>query len=358
VAGRAAQVVLVGAGALGTAGSATALTGPVLTTENAVAYFALRDLALATGDTSYASTAVGIRDSLLRNHWSTATRRFARGIGDGTGSLRATVYGGLFLLAVGERGKARDVVRHLRHYRLKGAQIDAFHVDGPADLIGYRPYGDGYLVEQGTPPNGPQVIDQAGSWAAALLKARYGEPIGEDVRSLARWRFNHDDSSYLFGSQWLNYSTDSSPGDSTTLRARPYLGSAAWAYLLARGAQDLLTPDPLPVPAPTGLVFAARYDYAARRMVLTGTWGRDFTVPCAAYEAVLEQSTNSGVSWSQTLPTSRNSIERARSGSGYRFVWTLRMPSNLGTRYRMRLRLRNARFGAWVTSGQVSPPTI
>jgi hypothetical protein len=355
---RLATAALAGVGSLVVGAGSAAFTGPANSPENFVGYFALRDLGLATGDTTYTAAAAALKTSLLRDHWVTEAPRATRGVGDTAGSLHAQVLAGLFLLAVGERGRARDVVRHLRHYRVKDAEVDAFHVEGPDRLIGYRPVGDAYLSPSQS-GDGPEVIDQAGSWLAVLFKYRFGEPVGDDVRSLQKWRYNDDDSSYLYGAQWLNYSTDSEVGDAVAVRARPYLGSAAWAYLLSTGAQDLLAPDPLPAPDPSGLTLASRYDYQARRVVLTGGFSRNSAVACAAYEASLEFSINNGSTWANVSgSTQRDSIERARSGAGYKLEWRFRMPSNTATRYRMKLRLRNASFGSWVTSSAVTLPSI
>lgn len=341
-------------GALVIAGGLDTLTGPVTTAENVVGYFALRDLGLLTGDASYTQAADAIKASLRVNHWADRTQRFARGIGDESGSLMATALGGLFLTATGEHQRARAQIRHLRHYRVKNRSINGFHVDGPSGLQGYKPLGDGSLTTVGSTagPAGPLVIDQAGSWLALLFASRFGEPIGEDIRSLARWRYNDDNSSFLYGAQWLRYSADSS-----ALRARPYLGSAAWAYLLSQGAVGLLGPDPVALPVVISASLASSYDYGLRRLVLTAAWTRN-TAPCAAYELVLESTTNNGSTWSQAQNTVRDSIERARVGNGYRYVWKLRMPANSATRYRVRVRLRNARFGSWVTSSTVVLPSV
>lgn len=342
------------------------LTGPgqtaANTADNALTYFALRDLAVATGTTGYATAAQLVRTSLLANHWVAATQRFGQGAGDDKEALEADVYGGLFLNAIGDRVKARATIRHLRRFRVKNASVSAPHYAGPSALIGYKPF-----AELGSSPyvSPPAIIDQATSWLAVLFKMRYGEPVGDDVASLLRWQatsITGPNSSGLYGAQFLSYSASAS-GAPWGIRTRPNVGAAAWGFLMTRSARSLLAVDPLPAPVPTGLVVTATYDASAFRVVFRYAWAADPLVPVAAFEAVPEFSINAGSSWS---PVSSNTItgsvepirDAAVGTNGFSSTWSVPVPSNNSTVYRVRLRLRNATFGPWITSGQVSLPAI
>lgn len=330
------------------------------TRDLAGAYFAFRDLAAATGSASYASVA-NVAKTLMLSRWL-PTGRFPDTDVTDAESLWADLMGGLFLLAIGDRAKARQVVRQLRRYRVKNISLGAPHYSGPSGLIGYRPY-----AELGNTPNPspPVVIDQAGSWVAALFKARYGEPIGDDVVSLQRWQataITGPNASGLYGAQFLSYS-----GNATAapygLRARPSLHTAAWAYLSTKGGRGLLRTDPLPLPAPTGLVLTASYDPGSGRVLFRYSWTVDPALVVTAFEASPEASVNAGQTWSLVGPaTLSGPIEPQRDAlmgnNGFSGSWSVPVPDNRATIYRIRLRLRNALFGSWIASSSVPLPTL
>jgi hypothetical protein len=333
-----------------------------LTADNALAYTVLRDLATATGTTSYLTAANKIRDSLLANHWITATQRFGRGIADDREDLAADTYGGLFLLAIGDRVRARATIRHLKRFRVKNGQISAPHYSGTTGLIGYKPY-----AELGSTPyvNPPAVIDQPGSWLAVLFKMRFGEPVGDDVLALMRWQATviyGPNAGGLYGAQFLHYTTTVTSGG-YSLYARPNLHAAAWAYILTRGGRSLMGLDPLPAPSPTGLALAATFDRNAYRIVFRYAWTLSSNLKASAFEAVPEVSVNGGTTWapasSGTISgTLENSRDAAVGTNGFSASWSVPVPSNTSSIYRVRLRLRNAAFGPWTTSPTVSLPAI
>lgn len=335
-------------------------TGLMSTADNAVAYFALRDLGRVTGTSSYTTAANAIKASLLANHWTTnPIPRWKRSATDDAEELVADVFGGLFLVAIGRWDRAHDTVRHLRRLRVTGATIATGHYTNTAKVLGYKPYGElgvnAYI-------NPPAVIDQAHTWAALLFKARYGEPIGQEVESLMKWhgsKIINDPHGVLDHPQWMAY--NQTVEGAYHLRARPYVGAAAWAGLLANGSFDLLMSDRVPAPVPTNLTLTRFYDYDAKRVHFDFTWTQDPTVPAARFEAQPQYSTD-GTIWTN-LSSSKIAHQLPdyvdpTHLNGYKAYWTVKMPSNRSTTYRVQLRVRNTAYGSWVTSGVVNLPTI
>jgi hypothetical protein len=328
----------------------------------AALYFALRDLGQQTGVSSYATAAQTARSELLSAYWLTAGQRWRESTASDAESLWATALGGLFALAVGDRDKARASIQHLRRFRVKGATISAPHYSGASGLIGYKPYADlGSLTPHLNPP---AVIDQAGTWAAILFKMRYGEPIGDDVAALYRWQqtqISSDPAHALYAAQFLSYSANAT-SNGYALRARPHLAAAGWGHLLSKGGRALFTPDPRPTPTPLDIGLTISYDRAAGRYLLRYSWRQDLLIPAAGYEAVVERSVDAGSSWSAASSTQQGStLSAADPGSGadwFAAAWSTAAPDNPSAEFRVRIRLRNASFGAWVTGPSVGlPPT-
>jgi hypothetical protein len=331
------------------------------TRTRAATYFAYRDLAAVTGTTSYATAAQNVRTALLADCWVASPGRWKEASDADAESLHATVMGGLFALAIGDQAKARASIRHLKRFRVKNAGVSAPHYAGPTGLLGYKTYADAGSAPHTSPP---AVIDQEGTWLGVLFKMRYGEPIGDDVVSLYRWGQNSisaDPTHDLYSPQFLRYS-----GNATTapynLRARPHLAVGSWGHILANGGRALLVPDPLPAPVPTEMGLSVAFDSASGRYQFRYTWKADPSVPAVAYEAVAEQSTDSEVTWSAA---SSGSVQGQLGGAadlsvgtnGFSATWSTPPPDNAGTRYRVRVRLRNAAFGSWVATPSTGLPT-
>jgi hypothetical protein len=326
----------------------------------AVFYFALRDLATASGVSSYGDVAASFRTALTgSSYWIAAQGRFRESPSTDAESLWADVLGGLFLLAIRDRAKARQVIQHLKRFRVKGATVGAPHYTGPAGLIGYKPFADlGDLLPHLAPP---AVIDQAGTWAAVLFKLRYGEPAGDDVQALYRWQqtvISADPAGNLYAAQFLRYSANATTGG-YALRARPHLASAAWGHLLAAGARALFAPDPLGSPTVVNPGLVSSTDAATGRLSLRITWQAGTAVPAVAYEAIVEQSVNGGTSWSAAAQGSLSgSLASVASPDSFAVAWATVVPENPSTLFRVRIRLRNAAFGAWSATPSVGlPPT-
>jgi hypothetical protein len=338
------------------------LTEPLAETRGAVAeYFALRDLAAATGVASYATGAQALRTALLGTLWDEGAKRFRESVASDAESLWATTMGGLFALAIGDRVKARHLIHHLKRFRVKGAQISAPHYAGPGSLIGYKPFAD--MGTTGAHVNPPTVIDQAGTWAAVLFKQRYGEPTGDDVASLYRWAqtaITSDPTHDLYSPQFLSHSANATTAP-YSLRARPHLAPAAWGHVLAAGARNLFVPDPLPGPSASGPSLSISFDHASGRYILRYGWHADLAVSAAAYEALVEQSTDGGSAWSAassgtvTAPLG-TAVDASGGANAFAATWSTVPPENAATLFRVRIRLRNASIGAWTTSPSVGLP--
>jgi hypothetical protein len=335
-------------------GSSTASTA-----ENALCYFAMRDLGLALGNTNYTYEAQALATSLLANHWSSTNQRWLEGIGVDAESLYADAYGGLFALAVKDHAKAHQTIRHLRRMRVKNATIGNAHYSGPA-VMGYRPYGE---LGANAHPSPPSIVDHAGTWAAVLFKARYGEPTGADIASLLQWNstvITNDSGLDLYGARFLSYSAD----DTTTpydLRGRPAAGPAAWAALMAAGASDLLLPDPPLPPAPSNLGMTCYHDYDANRLHFRYFWSCDPDVPACSYEAHPQCSVDGGSTWSDLSPSHifEDLVyvrDETVGPNGFSAIWTAPIPGYALTKYRIQLRVRNLEFGEWAISEVLVAP--
>lgn len=327
------------------------------TTRTILAYFALRDLGFVSGQAKYSTAAATVKAALLANHWMADQNRFREDLGRDREALEATAFGGLFLLAIGDRTRATYCLQALKRFKTKTAQISAAHYTGPSGLVGYVPYANGGPVQGYVNP--PNTIYQAGTWVAILFKMRYGEPVGDDIDSLMRWHGNQitgDPQGKLYGAQFI---TQSTAWPAYSIYPQPNQGAAAWAYLLSRGARDMFLADPLPVPAVGSLAMTMTLDPASSRLFFRYTWTG--SAPCAAFEAVPEQSTD-GTNWTPATPnTITGSVEPVRLVPGgaesFAASWTAPNPGNPAMRYRIRVRLRNASFGAWSTSNVVNAPS-
>jgi hypothetical protein len=108
---------------------------------------------------------------------------------------------------------------------------------------------------------------------------------------------------------------------------------------------------------------AAIFNHQSNRYVFSYSWGLSGG-PSAGYEAVPELSTNGGTTWSGVASSSvTGSTQAIRNVTGgtdlYSTTWSVPIPTNLATLYRVRVRLRNAAFGAWAISNTVSlPPAV
>ena len=159
------------------------------TEHNVDAYFFLRDLAAVTGSSRYASAAHAVKQSLLAHHWNAAEGRFNQGVGDTAYALDTASWGGLFLLAVGERQRAAQSATYLETFRASGqpvalsADLDSYNqsYEGAAPFSGYKPYRAG--PEYADPPD---VVWSEGTWGALLFRKRMGEDVSADLDSMTR----------------------------------------------------------------------------------------------------------------------------------------------------------------------------
>jgi len=206
------------------------------TEHNVDAYFFLRDLGYLTGSRRYLAAARRVRTSLLTRHWNADEGRFDQGIGDRGRALDLVTWGGLFLLAVGEREMARRQIGHLRAFRVRRAPIAP--TGGRVAIDGYRPYlrSPGYRSP-------PRLVWAEGTWGAILLKRRLGEPALRDIGAMLELRDATPGGGYLQASA-------PRPEVPYELRAWPAAAPAAWAAIVLGDSSILWRPDGWPVTAP------------------------------------------------------------------------------------------------------------
>ena len=114
-----------------------------ISTENNIsAWFFLRQLAEVTGDAGWSRVADRIQLGLLNHLWNDALGQFNEGFGssgslDSIKALDCASWGALFLLATGERDKARRALEVTHKY----------YATQEGDAIGYRPYSDSPVYE-------------------------------------------------------------------------------------------------------------------------------------------------------------------------------------------------------------------
>lgn len=168
----------------------------VSTENNISAWFSLRQLGQLTGETRWIKAADRIRQSLLRATWNEETGQFNRGFhgrgeADTVRALDCASWGTLFLLAGGEREKARRTLE----------AIEAYYPAQDGDALGYSPYFDlpifktsevGEYFFPGNPRiewRGFPLVWSEGTLGVALAHLRMGQiqrarKIVERLRSL------------------------------------------------------------------------------------------------------------------------------------------------------------------------------
>lgn len=322
--------------------------GTISTETSAICWLFFRDLELLRGDGIWGVIAADIARALDEHHWNSDLERFARRLGTTARDSRADTWGGLYQLASGQRGRARQSLRSLAYAKRAGVSLTDDYYAGATGLDGYLPANT----------SGPLVLDQELTWAAVLFKTRYGDPIGSDLTALRRWT-SATPSPF---SQFLNFSADNSGAG---LVVRPAAAVAAQALLLAQRTQMFWpTPDePIQVVEcrlsvrSTGPGYTFTYDWRVQ----------DWREP-VAYEAVAERSFDAGASWIPLPSRSRQGqVSEVRVKGEPFFPWSFSaswveptpLPSNAVTRVNIRIRARA--FGSWATTearypnGQILP---
>ncbi|WP_344129986.1 hypothetical protein [Luedemannella flava] len=220
------------------------VAGPIAwasTEHNIDAYFLLRDLGYLTGDDRYAQAASMVRQSLLTHHWNSAEERFNQGVSgagpDTADALDLGSWGGLFLLAVGERTKAERSAQYVGRFRVTGADIrrssdpgsfnETYTSAGPID--GYQPYGRGY-------DDPPRVVWAEGTLGAALLRLRLGHDISADLQSMRRLQAADPAGGFV-------QVTQGRAAPPYEFHVWPSVAGTAWAVLLTRDPGLLWRPD-------------------------------------------------------------------------------------------------------------------
>ena len=168
-----------------------------ISTENNIsAWFFLRQLGQLTGETRWIKSADQIRQSLLRAAWNQELGQFnrgfhARGEADTVKALDCASWGTLFLLAGGEREKARRTLE----------AIEAYYPAQDADALGYSPYFDFPIFKASEVgeyffPGNPRLewrdfplVWSEGTLGVALARLRMGQTqragkVVEGLRSL------------------------------------------------------------------------------------------------------------------------------------------------------------------------------
>lgn len=207
------------------------------TEHNIDAYFFLRDLGYLTGTPAYASAAELVKTSLLTHHWNGAEGRFDQGIDDPAEALDTGSWGGLFLLAVGERAKAQQLATWIERFAVTNATIEAssamtsFNRTYTTDVSfsGYKPYAAGYSEP-------PSVVWAEGTWGAILFKLRLGLDVTPDLRSMQAMQAADPGGGFVQvsrGSKALPYE----------FHVWPAVGGTGWAALVASDPGLLWRPD-------------------------------------------------------------------------------------------------------------------
>jgi hypothetical protein len=332
------------------------------TVDKALAWFLFRDLGRALDVEDYLTTAESIRTDLLTNCWVADPGRFRESPSKDAESLLATVYGGLFLLAIGDRAKSKACIRHLKRFRVKNKTVAAPHYTGPTGRIGYKPQADA-----GSSPwvNPPDIIDQYGSWAAVMFKMRYGEPFGEDVHSLFDWRLTKitsDPTGDLYAAQFLAYNANYTTAP-YNLRARPHLSPVSLGRILSHGGKDLMPRDPMTFPCTSVPICTPRIDRPNNscRIYYSFYLAISIHISINIFEVVPECSYDSGRTWvilshlsvQMTLAQMRD-VEMGPNG--YSGSWAMGLPDTPGTLIRARVRGRSTYFSAWQVSASITIP--
>jgi hypothetical protein len=319
----------------GETGSISDGTAGTFSTEtNALCWLLFREL----GDT-WGNIAGDIAASLDTHHWDSGLRRFVLRQGVTTRDTRADIWGGLYLLATGQRERARLALRSLAHTKRTGVAVDDSHYSGAIGLSGYLPTGT----------TGADALDQEATWAALLFRNRYGDPIGEDLSTLRRWTGITPSTGKT--AQFLNYTSDG--GDD--LIVRPSAAVAAQALLLAQRT-ELFWPAPITGPR----VVACRLTVlrlAAGGYQFTYEWAPEDERQPTAYEAFVERSFDDGDTWATVTTRSRKGqISEVRRHPDsiwpwlYGVTWTESGPLTNSTVTRVNIRMRAKVFGSWAAT--------
>lgn len=331
------------------------------TVDAALGYFLFRDLGLHTGQSEYLDAAEECSTALSTVHWRTfvdGSGYFAHAAADDTASLRAQALGGLWALARRDGDKARRTLRYLRWLRVKNQQVASADYGGATRLMGYRPWAQ---TTASPPPAATESIDHAGTWMTLLMKMRAGEPVGDDLDSLARWRSVTGTDS---GSGWGRF-LDTSASTATAapgLLARPRTEVAAWIILAAAGGHHFLLGDhdPAAAPTPTMLTLTAEHLQWNRVFAFTVGWQLDSEIDAAAWEAVPEMSSD-GLSWIPATTTRLGGPLYLHDDGSGGFSAEYRVQDyrpDLARYHRVRVRVRNVPWGAYAVSPtvEITPP--
>lgn len=153
------------------------------TENNISSWFFLHALGELTGDAHWSGAADRIREALLRVAWDKNLGQFDQGFTpggqrDSVRALDCASWGALFLLAVGETGKAQEAL----------ANVDQYYASRDGDIAGYRPYFDdpifpGFDAGRFYFPENPRkqwrelpIVWSEGSLGVALAYLRTGRP--------------------------------------------------------------------------------------------------------------------------------------------------------------------------------------
>jgi hypothetical protein len=185
------------------------------------------------------------------------------------------------------------------------------------------------------------TVEQAASWAAAIVRMRAAEPVGRDVEALKAW---HEDDT-LTG-QFVP----------TAGAAAEALAPAAWAVLAATGGLGVLppgehdTPNLISVDLGSGGIFPDGM-YRVNYKLWPDQPGVVF------WEAIPQHSTD-GVTWTD-VPGSpiqrwvdaafRQDPQNGRPYGGWLASFDAAAVPGVNY-YRIQVRVRNRSFGEWTTS--------
>jgi hypothetical protein len=266
--------------------------GPVdwaSTEHNIDAYFFLRDLGLLAGNHRYGEAAILVRQSLLTNHWNPTEGRFNQGVSSGgpdtAKALDLGTWGGLFLLAVGEKAKAESSLAFAEQFRVNNTSIvqswiaDSYNLayTAPGPISGYRPYLEGVGYD-----GAPAVVWAEGTWGAILLKERLGLDATADVASMRRMQEADPRGGFVQvtrGARPLPYE----------FHVWPAVAGTAWAAIVEGDDNILWRPDP-PVSKPENAALlqkhapVLRYAYYEIYFAASAAMATDNYVCCEVVE--------------------------------------------------------------------------
>jgi hypothetical protein len=190
----------------------------ISTEHNLDAYFFLRDL----GKLEEANR---IKEGILKHLWVEDRGLFKRGLNDSVPVLDTQVWGGLFLLAIGQKEKAQSVRSTITEgFLKKGSLSDGISVEG------YAPY----VMDE--------LVWAEGSLGVALLDRRLGDtkPADEIVQQILKLR---DPSGGFRASSRRVRSRI--PDDDSTHTTFPHVAATAWFLIQALNPEDFWSPSGL-----------------------------------------------------------------------------------------------------------------